>query len=154
MLIVFGGRPGVGKTTVAREVVRRWPCAYLRMDSIEQALMTVKGHEYVGIAGYVVAYEIARSNLALGIDVVADCVNPLADTRDAWRAVASSTSSAMLEVEIVCSDPMEHRRRLEDRQTEGSELALSAWKDLLQREYDAWHVSQQPGACRCGRWNL
>ena len=38
MLIIFGGLPGVGKTTLAKALAREWEAAYLRVDTIEQAL--------------------------------------------------------------------------------------------------------------------
>ncbi len=85
MLIVFAGLPGVGKTTVAREVARRLGAMYLRVDTIEQALRA-GGTLPAGVVaeGYAVAYRVAADNLALGHVVVADLVNPLALTRDTW----------------------------------------------------------------------
>ena len=60
----------------------RVPSAYLRIDAIEHALKTASGSaEDVGPAGYIVAYELAKSNLALDMPVIADCVNPLSVTR-------------------------------------------------------------------------
>jgi tRNA uridine 5-carbamoylmethylation protein Kti12 len=38
MLIVLSGLPGVGKTTIARELASSLKAVYLRIDSIEQAL--------------------------------------------------------------------------------------------------------------------
>ena len=35
MLIVFGGLPGAGKTTIARELARQIGAAYVRIDSID-----------------------------------------------------------------------------------------------------------------------
>ncbi|WP_371126640.1 AAA family ATPase [Variovorax sp. EL159] len=35
MLIVLGGLPGTGKTTIAREIVARSRAVYLRIDAIE-----------------------------------------------------------------------------------------------------------------------
>jgi len=116
MLIVLGGLPGTGKTTIAWEIVALIPCAYLRIDTIEQALRSsgaLAGE--VGPAGYVAAYALARSNLSLGQTILADCVNPLPVTRAAWRAVAADAASRIVEVEIVCSDSAEHRRRVEQR---------------------------------------
>jgi len=37
-LVVFGGLPGTGKTTLARALTQDWPATYLRIDEIEQAL--------------------------------------------------------------------------------------------------------------------
>ena len=142
MLIVLGGLPGTGKTAIARELVVRSPFAYLRIDAIEQALMKASVLEEVGPAGYVVAYELARSNLALGMTVVADCVNPLSVTREAWREVAASTSSGLLEVEIVCSDAAEHRRRVESRKADIPNFILPTWEKVLRHEYEAWTTSR------------
>jgi predicted kinase len=142
MLIVLGGLPGTGKTAIACELVVRSPSAYLRIDIIEQALKKASVLEKIGPAGYIVAYELARSNLALGMTVVADCVNPLSITREAWRTVATSTSSGLIEVEIVCSDPAEHRRRVESRKADIPEHTLPTWEAVLRHEYEAWTTSR------------
>ena len=38
MLIILGGLPGTGKTTIARELARQLGAEHLRIDSIEQAI--------------------------------------------------------------------------------------------------------------------
>ncbi|MDO9714111.1 AAA family ATPase [Paracraurococcus lichenis] len=116
MLIVFGGLPGMGKTTLASRIVRKLPATHLRIDTIEQALRSadvLKGD--VGPSGYMIAYALAETNLRHGQIVVADCVNPLTVTRAAWRSVAAAASSPIVEIEVVCSDPAEHRCRVETR---------------------------------------
>src|SRR5260370_5668736 len=114
MLIVFGGLPGTGKTTLARAFAQQWRATYLRIDTIEQALRSsemLAGD--VGPAGYIVAYALAEANLRLGGIVVADSVNPLAITRDAWRKVAAVAASAVFEIEVDCSEAHQHPRRTE-----------------------------------------
>jgi len=54
-------------------------------------------------------------NLQLGRAVVEDAVNPLQVTRDAWRQVADRAGVKVIEIEILCSDPREHRHRIETR---------------------------------------
>jgi len=118
--------------------VTRVPSVYLRIDAIEHALKTANGRaDDVGPAGYVVAYALARSNLALGMSVIADCVNPLSVTREAWRAVAAETSSHLVEVEVVCSDVVEHRRRVENREADMAGFALPSWEAVLRNDYEA-----------------
>lgn len=58
---------------------------------------------------------MADEQLSLGLDVIVDCVNPLALTRDSWVSTAQGARAAIVEVEVVCSDPVEHRRRVETR---------------------------------------
>jgi len=139
MLIVFGGLPGTGKTTIARQVARACRATYIRIDAIEQAIRSanVLSGE-VGPAGYMVAYALSQSNLGLGQSVVADSVNPLAITRDAWRSVAASAAVPIIEVEIVCSDIAEHRRRVETRTSDIPGHILPGWATIEAREYEMW----------------
>lgn len=119
-LIVVGGLPGVGKTTVCRQVLGLRPMAWLRIDSIEQALRD--SGELLpaapGGAGYAVAGAVARDVLAAGGGVLAECVNPLPLTRRLWETTAADLGCAFLGVELVCSDTGEHRRRVEGRSSE------------------------------------
>ena len=140
MLIVFGGLPGVGKTTIAREAAGAMGAVYLRIDSIEQALRdagwTVEGE------GYRVAYAAAEDNLRLGHRVVADCVNPWPLTRNEWQAVADRAGVRVVNVEIICSDAGEHRRRVESRPVDIPGHRLPTWSDVLERDYRPWDVER------------
>ena len=140
MLIVFGGLPGTGKTTLARAVAEEHHAMYLRIDTIEQALRSsglLAGD--VGPAGYLVAYALAETNLRLGQIVVADCVNPLGITRDAWKKVSCDACCTIVEVEVVCSDIVEHRRRVETRCVDVVGLVLPTWEQVVKRDYEPWH---------------
>jgi predicted kinase len=139
MLIVFGGLPGTGKSTVAALLARQLRATYLRIDSIEQALRECATLPAgVVTEGYAVAYRVAADNLRVGGVVVADSVNPLPVTRDAWRDVAQRTGVPVLEVEIVCSNANEHRRRVETRASEVVGLRLPTWDDVMSRDYLPW----------------
>jgi predicted kinase len=138
-LVVFGGLPGTGKTTLARGLAQQLGATYVRIDTIEQALRNSGALAAdVGEAGYRVAYALAADNLRLGRPVVADSVNPLKITRDAWRAVAADSDAKVIEIEVVCSDLVEHRRRVEFRQSDIPGLSLPSWQDVLDREYEPW----------------
>jgi predicted kinase len=119
ILIVFGGLPGVGKTTLAKTIARKLEAVYLRVDTIEQALrFSEMLLAEVGPAGYLVAYRLAEENLRIGRTVVVDSVNPLNLTRDAWLSVAADASTNAIEIEVICSDPSEHRKRMETRKSD------------------------------------
>ncbi len=136
-LIVFGGRPGTGKTTASCALSRRLGAAWLRIDAIEQALKAA-GIREIGPAGYAVANALAEANLRLGLTVVADCVNPVAESREAWAAVAARAAVRLVEVELVCSDRAEHRRRVEGRTADIPGHALPTWEAVTRHEYESW----------------
>lgn len=136
-LIVLGGLPGAGKSTIARLLAARLEAVWLRIDSIEQALRHAGVlADDLGPAGYLAAYAVARDNLRLGRTVIADSVNPIAVTRRDWRAVAGDGS--LLEVEVICSDPTEHRRRVENRAVDVAGLTPPTWTEVIERDYEPW----------------
>ncbi|MCB9760777.1 MAG: TetR family transcriptional regulator [Alphaproteobacteria bacterium] len=134
-LYVFAGLPGVGKSTLAAHLTRVRGALYLRVDTIEQAIRDAAGG-LEGPEGYAVACAVARENLRAGRSVVADMVNPLPVTRQAWRAVAAG--GPCHEIEVVCSDRAEHRRRVETRPSTVPGLRLPDWAEVEARQYAPW----------------
>ncbi len=137
-LVSFGGLPGSGKSTLARELARVLGAAYVRIDSIEQAIRDARPGQRVEEEGYRVAYAVAEDNLRQGLSGVADSVNPCRETRDAWIAVAERAQARAVEVEVVCSDPQLHRARVESRTADIVGLRLPTWADVLARDYEPW----------------
>jgi predicted kinase len=137
-LIIFAGLPGVGKTEIARELARQLSAVYLRIDSIEQGLLNSGLVSRIDDSGYCVAYAMAEERLRAGQTVVADCVNPLNITRDAWLNVAERTGVRAIEIEVQCSDAEEHRRRVESRRSDIPGLILPTWEQVTSREYHPW----------------
>jgi len=132
--------PGSGKTTVAHELVRAKRAAFVRIDAIEQTITDWSSLEKpLGPVGYGVGYALAGEQLRLGLDVVVECVNPLAITRDAWVRTGTDARARVAEVEVICSDKQEHRRRVETRSVDIPGLLLPTWQQVLEREYEPWN---------------
>lgn len=140
-LWIFGGLPGTGKSTLARLLAGRLGAAYLRIDTIEQALRDLCGTDVQG-EGYRLAYRVAADDLRIGTSVVADSCNPIELTRREWESVARDAAAAFVNIEVVCSDATEHRRRVETRPATVPGLATPTWQDVLAREYHAWTVER------------
>ena len=139
MLIIFGGLPGTGKTMIAKELACQIGAVYLRIDSIEKAMCDSGAvSQPLNDTGYRVAYVIAEDNLRLGRTVIADSVNPIRLTRDAWIGVAHLAQVGAAEVEVICSDPQQHRQRVETRPADIGGLRLPTWEEVVSREYEPW----------------
>ena len=140
MLIIFAGLPGTGKTTLSKVLSKKLNAVYLRVDTIEQACKNSKflNIETVEDAGYLVAYDVAKDNLKNGLTVVADSVNPIAITRNDWLSVGKEINVKAVEIEVVCSDKTEHKRRVESRVADIPNHVVPTWQDVLDREYEPY----------------
>jgi predicted kinase len=139
MLIILGGLPGTGKTTVARELARQLDAVHIRIDSIEQALRdSGLTDDAIYDAGYRVGYAVAQDNLRVGRIVIADSVNPIPASRDAWRAVAARAGTRALDVEMVCSNRERHRERVETRVADIPGHRVPTWQEVVDRDYHPW----------------
>lgn len=130
MLIVFSGLPGSGKSTIAKLLAARLRAAYLRIDTIEQALLRAGTPSPIGPEGYAVALAVAEDTLRSGTPVVVDAVNALAVSRNAWADLATRLDVRYRPIGVHCSDPTEHRRRVESRTAEIEGHTLPTWTEV------------------------
>ena len=137
MLVAFLGKPGTGKTTIARMVAQRMPAVHIRVDTIEQALLRSHAGTAQGAEGYAVACGVAADNLRLGHHVIADCVNAIQAARDAWVKVAEDCEVPCVFVHLVCSDESEHKRRLSERQPDIEGHSLPTWAQVSSLRFDS-----------------
>jgi 2-C-methyl-D-erythritol 4-phosphate cytidylyltransferase len=139
VLVILGGLPGVGKTTLARALAGRIPMAHIRVDTIEGTLVHCgMADSITGPEGYAVAFRVAGDQLALGLSVVADTVNPMPETRAWWRQVATQHGARVVEVELECSDRELHEQRVVERPSDVPGMTVPTWDQVLDRDYHAW----------------
>ncbi|NLI19727.1 MAG: ATP-binding protein [Actinomycetales bacterium] len=135
-VIVVCGVPGSGKSTLASALAAQLQAAYLRVDVVETPLI-LAGVD-VGPLGYQVVQEVAASNLALGIEVVIDLVDPWPETRRRWRELAARSAATLVVLECVVPDPAEHRRRVEARRPDLPGQVVPTWEEVTSCDYVLW----------------
>lgn len=138
LLVVFAGLPGSGKSVLSRGVADAIGATYLRIDSIESAIVATLMPYQDNPVGYVVAERVAADQLTGGRDVVADAVNGVAPARAGWVALASRTGATLRFVEVRCSDAAEHRRRVESRRPEMPGQHIPTWDQVRRRRFEPW----------------
>jgi predicted kinase len=118
VLAVFAGLPGVGKSTLARQVGAALPAVVFATDTVYTAMRrdgATVAEPLPGHAAYQVVAALAEVQLQLGLSVVIDAINPRAAVRRLWSDLADDLGVPLRVVEVVCGDPAEHRRRVEGR---------------------------------------
>lgn len=87
--------------------------------------------------------------------MVIDAVNPIPLNRAMWTSLGERTGARCVTIEVVCSDPLAHRERVEGRRTDVPGLVLPTWAQVMARDYRPWddvhHVvdtaGRDPQAC-------
>ncbi|MGW9135208.1 AAA family ATPase [Streptomyces sp. NPDC055681] len=142
MLIVMSGLPGAGKSSVAEALGRKLAAPVVSVDPIEAAMWRagVAGSQPTGLAAYVVAEAVAAGVLALGQTVIVDAVNAVEAAREQWRSLAERHGVSVVFIEVVCSDSVVHRRRLECRSRDIEGFVEPTWEvvERLREEFAPW----------------
>lgn len=142
MLIALAGLPGSGKSAVAEDLSRALRCAVLSVDPAEAAMWRagIRKSEPTGLAAYLVVEALAAEQITLGHDVIVDAVNAVEPARGQWRALASRLDVDVRFIEVQCSDPDVHQRRLAKRRRGIEGFYEPSWADVQRRrdEFAAW----------------
>ncbi len=138
-LYIFSGLPATGKSTLAKELAKKLRAVLIRIDTVEQGLREVCNLDNIEGEGYRLSYRVVADNLRLGNDVIADSVNPWELTRKEWNEVASTSGARYVNIEVICSDQQEHRKRVEERKIEIPNMKLPTWEEVIGRDYHQWN---------------
>lgn len=142
MLIAMAGLPAAGKSSIANGIGGALSAPVVSVDPIEAALRRsgIGRDQPTGLAAYVVAEAVADGILALGQTVIVDAVNAVEPARRQWRALADRRRVRLAVIEVVCSSPETHRRRLEERDRGIDGFDEPTWTDVerVRAGYEPW----------------
>lgn len=156
-LVLIGGLPGTGKSTVAADLARRRGCALLRSDEIRKVILGLPADERhtagfgEGIYGnehtertYGALLSHAGELLSRGESVVLDATWNRADRRAGAQQVAAATDADL--VELICEAPAPLCRNRLNRRS-GAQLVAATSDpsdatveihDEMQRRFAPW----------------
>ncbi|WP_424971552.1 AAA family ATPase [Dinoroseobacter sp. S76] len=135
--VCLSGLPGGGKSMIARALAAETGALWLRVDRVEQAKREPHMKtEDLADGGYAAPRAVPPAVLEQGSDVIADRVNPIPLTQEAWRAAMLEEGGRHLDVALTCSNTKEHRRRVETCKAEVPKPGLPDWQAVLTRTYE------------------
>jgi predicted kinase len=142
-LVIVGGLPGTGKSTIAEHAARMIHGTLIAKDVVEATLWRsgIGRDANSGWAGYELLGALADAQLRVGGSVVLDSVAAYDRLRDAWRAIASRYGAAVREVECICSDETTHRARIARRRRD-----IPGWYELTWDEVEDARSRYEPWA--------
>jgi len=132
VLFIFSGLAGSGKSTLAQNISKIFCAVYLRIDTIENVLIEQCKFNLQGGEGYSLAQKIIDDNLKIGNNVVSDQCNPWKTTRLEFNNVAIKNNCKYMNIEIICSDNEEHKKRIENR-------GHPQWEEINKWGYEQWN---------------
>jgi predicted kinase len=131
----------VGKSTLAARLGVALNAPVLPVDSIELVLAQHGVfNDQAGLISYRSIAALAEVQLAIGLPVIVDAVNPVASARGLWHDLADRAQVPLRLIEVWCADEVEHRRRVERRYAELAGLNVATWEQTLVRraEYEPY----------------
>lgn len=117
MLIVFGGVPGCGKSTVGERVEAALDIPVFALDWLLGALTPfgLRHHrDLMGVGGELLT-TLAYRELSAGRSAILDTTSEDPADRARWASLAAAAGAAFVPVVCVCTDTALHRERVEGR---------------------------------------
>jgi predicted kinase len=146
MLLVVGGLPGTGKSTIIDRLARHLSLPVLAKDWIEASLWRceIGTEQKSGWIAYQLMTFLAEAQLRHGNGVILDSVATSERLRQGWYELADRCAANFIAIECICSDEHLHRSRLEPR-----DRSIPGWPELsweqvqeVRSRYEPWRTER------------
>jgi adenylylsulfate kinase-like enzyme len=132
ILFIFSGLPCSGKSTLAQNISKILNAVYLRIDTMDKIFLELCNYTVQGGESYTLAQRIIEDNLKVGNNVISDQCNPWKLTRDEFNNVAIKNNCKYINIEIICSNVEEHKKRVKIR-------GYPVWEEIDKWKYEPWN---------------
>jgi predicted kinase len=140
-LVLFMGCAGSGKTTLARQVLKRRPMAYLNKDTVWRALVPLvpSREEYLEHREdwYTMLYAVVEENLIVGASVLLDAPHVRQAQDPVWSAemnqLVDRAGADLCAVYCHCPETL-LQQRLRERGVERDQRKLDNWEEFRRAE--------------------
>ncbi|BAT80809.1 hypothetical protein LR48_Vigan07g029200 [Vigna angularis] len=133
VIIAMKGHPGSGKSTLAESIASSLGIPVLDKDDVKdctQPLLLTSPASLLNDLSYDVIYQIASTQLRLGLSVLLDSPLSRRAHLDRLRRLANDLSARLLIIECRPADHSEWRRRLEARGGGAGGHKPATWEEL------------------------
>jgi len=144
-LILFSGRPGTGKSSLAEAVGIHLSIPVFAKDWLEASLLRSEiiasnPDKPLGSAGYELMTTLAERQFLLKQSVILDSVAGTQSIRETWRRLCGQYQADWRVIECVCSDESLHRSLLTKRQRKIPGWHELEWEDVekAKKYYRPW----------------
>lgn len=132
-LIVVGGLPGAGKSSLADALAKRLQAPVFTKDRIEASLwrngVTAEANSWQVAEDLLTT--LAGEQLRRGQSAILDTVARTEQSRGTWRALTLEHGARFALIECVCSDIELHRQRIE-----GRDRGIPGWYEVTWEEVE------------------